>query len=198
MTYTTSEGVQFESQYTTDYVYQWYVQHGVSPNVARQEATVDLLRYGNDLPAVLQGQLAHLLERSDTNVAAGMGQESYTIQTAPLLSGAQQAQQAARPAPMASVVTTMGATERATATPTVGPVGLAYPDDPVNYATMQQSPANGYTGPGTLPSGIYGSPIGSSLPAPMAAGVSPGPGSSMTLYLVLGALAVGAYFLLKK
>jgi len=100
--------------------------------------------------------------------------------------------------PVASSITTLGATEGARQTPTVGPVGLAYPDDPVNYATMQYNPASGYNG---LQSGIY--PSGGAAPA-LAIGAAPAGGgmiggmSQTTVLLLLGAAAVAGYFLLVK
>lgn len=98
--------------------------------------------------------------------------------------------------PVASSITTLGASEPARATPTVGPVGLAYPDDPVNYATMQYSPAAGYNG---LQSGIYPSSAGPAtvLPASAAGGMFGGM-SQTTVLLMLGAAAVGAYVLLAR
>lgn len=99
--------------------------------------------------------------------------------------------------PVASTITTLGASEGARQTPTVGPTGLAYPDDPVNYATMQYNPANGYNG---LQSGTY--PAGAASPAVMAAGVGTGLntfGLSTPMFLgVLGVAGVALYFLMKK
>ena len=97
------------------------------------------------------------------------------------------------PPPIVSVITTGGATGGATDTPTVGPVGLAYPDDPINYATMQQSPAYGYSSGGALPSGVYPSAAPAILGPTGAAG---GTDNTM-IYLMLAAAAVAAYFLLK-
>ena len=97
--------------------------------------------------------------------------------------------------PLASSVTTLGASEGASASPTVGPVGLAYPDDPINYATGQMGASQGYGG---LQSGIY--PSGS---APVsAAGLGTGLntfGLSTPMMLgILGAAGVALYFLMKK
>ena len=93
-----------------------------------------------------------------------------------------------RPVPVASVLTTGGATQGASATPTVGPTGLAYPDDPVSYATMMQSPGLGYEG---LQSGIYG---GAAAPV-----LAPGAQADNTMvYLLLAGAAVAAYFLFVK
>jgi len=94
------------------------------------------------------------------------------------------------PIPVVSVVTTSGATQGAEATPTVGPVGLAYPDDPINYSTMQQSPSYGYSGPGSLPSGVYPTAGGGGVAAPV--------GGNTMVYLLLAAAAAAAYFLLRK
>jgi len=96
---------------------------------------------------------------------------------------------------LASVITTGGATSGALDTPTVGPTGLAYQDDPINYSTMQQSPVYGYSGAGALESGIY-SPIGGSMPLPpptMAAGAD-----NTMVYLLLAGAALAAYFLFVK
>ena len=79
-------------------------------------------------------------------------------------------------------------------TPTVGPIGLAYPDDPVNYSTMQVSPMSGYSTGGVLPSGIYSPAL---APVPEGAIAAPAQ-NNMMLYLVLAGVAVGAYFLLSK
>lgn len=192
--YTTSEGVPFTTSWTQDQVIAWWTARGVNTDVAMQEATTDLLRYGDDLPRVLQSMLPHLLERSNSSLKAGQGSES----TQP-----GQAQPSASnggsfaPAPAASIVTTMGASEPAHATPTVGPIGLAYPDDPINYATGEVSPSNGYSSGGILPSGIY-SPAG----APIAEGASairsaPAGGNTM-LYVILAGVAVAGYLFLKK
>ena len=98
---------------------------------------------------------------------------------------------APRPVPIASVITTLGATEPAGASPTVGPVGLAYPDDPVNYATGQTGAGLGYSG---LQSGIYPAPMGgAALAAPGAA-----QGDNTMIYLLLAGAAVAAYFLFVK
>jgi hypothetical protein len=96
--------------------------------------------------------------------------------------------------PLASVITTQGATEDSNMTPTVGPVGLAYPDDPVNYATMQQSPSYGYTGGGGIQSGIY--PTFGSAPVNAATGIPAATDNTM-LYLVLAGAAVALYLLMK-
>jgi hypothetical protein len=98
------------------------------------------------------------------------------------------------PPPVASIVTT-GASLRGTDTPAVGPVGLAYPDDPVNYSSMQVGASQGYSTGGTLRSGIYDTPAGA-----LAAAASPavGGGSDRTMVVVLLAgIAVAAYLLLK-
>jgi len=105
------------------------------------------------------------------------------------------AEAARRYAAMASQVTRLGASEGSSTSPTVGPVGLAYPDDPVNYATGQMGPSQGYNG---LQSGIY--PAGS---APVsAAGLGTGLntfGLSTPMMLgILGAAGVALYFLMKK
>jgi len=99
-----------------------------------------------------------------------------------------------RPAPVASVITTGGATSGALASPTVGPVGLAYPDDPVNYATGEQSADFGY--PGGLTSGIY--PSGGGLAAAGTPGAAAGGSNNMMIYILLAGAAAAAYFLLKK
>jgi hypothetical protein len=97
---------------------------------------------------------------------------------------------------LASSITTLGATEGARQTPTVGPVGLAYPDDPINYATMQYNPASGYNG---LQSGIYPTGAAPALgAAPAAAGGMLGGMSQTTVLLLLGAAAVAGYVLLVK
>jgi hypothetical protein len=194
--YVTSDGTPFTTSWTQDAVINWWTSRGVSADVAMQEATTDLLRYGDDLPRVMQSMLPHLLERSNTFLKSGAGSES----TQP-----NQAQPSASnggsfaPAPMASIVTSMGAAQPASATPTVGPVGLAYPDDPVNYATGEVSAANGYSTGGILPSGIYpGSP---DPMAPMGANDQMGSapeGSNIMLYVILAAVAVGGYLLLSK
>lgn len=193
--YVTSDGTPFTTSWTQDQVVSWWTSRGVSADVAMQEATTDLLRYGDDLPRVLQSMLPHLLERSNSFLKAGQGSES----TQP-----NQAQPSASnggsfaPAPVASVVTTMGASEAAHATPTVGPVGLAYPDDPINYATGEVSPANGYSSGGILPSGIYpGSPVPMAPNGSNDVGGAPA-GSNTMLYVILAAVAVGGYLLLKK
>jgi len=97
------------------------------------------------------------------------------------------------PLPISSKLTTLGASPAGSVTPTVGPVGLAYPDDPINYATMQQSPAYGYSSGGALPSGVYPSAAPAILGPTGAAG---GTDNTM-IYLMLAAAAVAAYFLLK-
>jgi len=99
-----------------------------------------------------------------------------------------------RPAPLASVITSGGAAEPSWATPTVGPTGLAYQDDPINYATMQQSPSYGYSGAGALQSGIYGTGPGA---APMLAPAGAAGGDNTMIYILLGGAALAAYFLLK-
>jgi hypothetical protein len=187
--YTTSDGTPFETSWTQSQVINWWTSRGVSSDVASQEATVDLLRYGDDLPRVLQSMLPHLLERSNTLLKTGQGTDSTTLNAPP---------QNLQPAPVASIITSMGASEPASATPTVGPIGLAYPDDPVNYSTMEVSPRNGYSSGGILPSGIYSpalAPVAEGAPMAMAA---PAQSSNMMLYLILVGVAVGAYFLLVK
>lgn len=189
--YTTSEGVPFTTSWTQDQVIAWWTARGVNMDVAMQEATTDLLRYGDDLPRVLQSMLPHLLERSNNAIKAGTGTDSSSMNA-----GINHAYDVA-PAPAASIVTTMGASEPAHATPTVGPIGLAYPDDPINYATGEVSPSNGYSSGGILPSGIY-SPAG----APVAEGASavrsaPAGGNTM-LYVILAGVAVAGYLFLKK
>lgn len=113
------------------------------------------------------------------------------------------AQQAASPAPvavapsppLASVVTTLGATQPATATPTVGPVGLAYPDDPINYATGRMGPSQGYSTGDILPSGIY--PSGASG-GPMPMMTTAAGGDQTMMYVLLAAAAVAVYLVLSK
>jgi hypothetical protein len=155
-----------------------------------QEATTDLLRYGDDLPRVLQSMLPHLLERSNTFLKAGQGTDSSSLNAPP-------ENRVTAPVPAASVVTTMGASETASHTPTVGPVGLAYPDDPVNYATMEVSPTNGYSTGGILPSGVYSPAV---APDPgETGGMMAAPSADNTmLYVILAAVAVGGYLFLRK
>jgi len=192
--YVTSDGTPFTTSWTQDAVINWWTSRGVSADVAMQEATTDLLRYGDDLPRVMQSMLPHLLERSNTFLKSGAGSES----TQP-----NQAQPSASnggsfaPAPMASIVTSMGAAEPAHATPTVGPVGLAYPDDPVNYATGEVSPSNGYSSGGILPSGIYPGSLAPTVPMGANSVAAPA-GSNTMLYVILAAVAVGGYLLLSK
>lgn len=101
-------------------------------------------------------------------------------------------------APLGSMVTTLGATLPQTAEPTSGPTGLAYAADPVNYATMEQSPNFGYVGEtsGTYPTS---GPLAVFTPAPAApaAGGAAVAANNTTMYLVLAGMAVAAYFLLK-
>ena len=52
--YTTSDGTPFVTSWTQEQVISWWTSRGVDRDVAMQEATVDLLRYGDDLPRVLQ------------------------------------------------------------------------------------------------------------------------------------------------
>lgn len=101
------------------------------------------------------------------------------------------AKPAPRPVPLASVVTTGGASPSATVSPTVGPTGLAYQDDPVNYSTMATSPSYAYDG---LQSGQYGS---SGAPLSPGAAVAPR-GDNTMIYVALAAAAVAAWYLLKK
>jgi len=96
---------------------------------------------------------------------------------------------------LASSITTLGATEGARQTPTVGPVGLAYPDDPINYSTMEYNPAAGYNG---LQSGIYPTGAAPALGAAPAAAGGFGGMSQTTVLLLLGAAAVAGYVLLVK
>lgn len=88
------------------------------------------------------------------------------------------------PPPVASmVVGDMGVT--ADALPTVGPVGLAQPRAPINYATGQAGPEFGYGFGGT--------------PEPFAtAGAAPRSGSNMTMFVLLAAAAVAAIVLFGK
>jgi len=97
--------------------------------------------------------------------------------------------------PVASSITTLGATEGARQTPTVGPVGLAYPDDPINYSTMQYNPAAGYNG---LQSGIYPTGAAPAMGAAPAAAGGIGGMSQTTVLMLLGAAAVVGYVLLVK
>lgn len=110
--------------------------------------------------------------------------------------------------PLVSTVTTLGASAGSRVTPTVGPVGLAYPDDPVNYATGEVALANGYTQGGALESGIYPSQFGGG-PVSLGGGMVPGaPGAggavaaggadNTMIYLLLAGAAVAAYFLFVK
>lgn len=114
-----------------------------------------------------------------------------------------------RAAPVASYITTSGASLGAAAEPTSGPVGLAYPSDPVNYATGQVSPTLGYSG---LTSGLYPTSVGpsyggggsysggyaASLPPAQSAGLfSTASGDNTMLYVLLAAGAVGIYLLTK-
>jgi hypothetical protein len=113
------------------------------------------------------------------------------------------------PAPVASIITTAGATAPRAEVPTSGPIGLAYAGDPVNYATGEVGPQFAYNGD---QSGLYSSPTaaggygGSSGggvlgigPAPLTtAGTSAAGGSNTMLYLLLAGMAAAAYFLLKK
>lgn len=102
------------------------------------------------------------------------------------------------PPPMVSKVTTIGAAPSAQMTPTVGPTGLAYQDDPVNYSTMQVSPAYGYTQGGALQSGTY--PTfgggGGGIMAPTGGRV--GGQDNTMIYILIGGAALAAYFLLSK
>jgi hypothetical protein len=188
--YVTSDGTPFTTSWTQNQIVQWWTSRGVSADVAMQEATTDLLRYGDDLPRVLQSMLPHLLERSNTFLKAGQGTDSTTLNAPPqnLVSA---------PAPVASVVTTLGAAPPSSMTPTVGPVGLAYPDDPINYSTMEESPMHGYSSGGILPSGIYSPAL---APVAEGAGVASytASGDNTMLYVILAAVAVGGYLLLRK
>jgi hypothetical protein len=185
--YTTSDGTPFSTSWTQAQVIQWWTSRGVDPNVAMQEATVDFLRYGDDgIPSALASMLPHLLERSNQSVKAGTGTDSSSLNTGIVHT-------AAPPPPVASLVTTMGAAEPANHTPTVGPIGLAYPDDPVNYSTNEVGTSYGYSEGGILPSGIYPN----AGPAPVAEGAIAPPVDNTMMYVLLIGLAVGAYFLLK-
>jgi hypothetical protein len=114
------------------------------------------------------------------------------------ITGYQPAYVAPQPPALASAVTTLGATAPSSYTPAVGPTGLAYQDDPINYATMQRGERFGYSGGDTLPSGLYSS--GYDTPAASAVAPSAGGGSSLSpmTMLVLAGAAVAAFLLLKK
>lgn len=194
--YVTSDGTPFTTSWTTAQVVQYLTSRGVSQAVAQQEATTDLLRYGDDLPRVLDSMIAHLLERSDNAVKAGTGTQS-TQPNNPQPSASNGGSFAPAPPAVASVVTTMGAAPPASMTPTVGPIGLAYPDDPVNYSTMEVGSEHGYSSGGILPSGIYPSGgMGAAAPGGGGAAIVGG-GDNTMVYLLLAGAAVAAYFLLK-
>lgn len=108
-----------------------------------------------------------------------------------------------RPSPVVSAITTMGASTSNRLEPISGPVGLAYPADPVNYATMEMSPAAGYDY--GLQSGIY--PTATAGPGGLAAtstgamapagGLALGPDNTM-LYLGLAVAAIAGYYFFVK
>ncbi len=94
-----------------------------------------------------------------------------------------------QPAPVASAVTAGPSTPSASTPPTVGPTGLANPIAPINYATMQTGAQYGYTprsgGGGTtfVPAGGGGGGLF---------------GGGIMTWLVVGGVAFGAWYLLKK
>lgn len=98
-----------------------------------------------------------------------------------------------QPVPIGSLATVGPAgIERFADGPTVGPTGLAYTGDPVNYSNMTRSQSYGYNGDR---SGVYdtaGSRDVATVPA-----VAGGGGNYM-LYLILAGMAAAAYFLLRK
>lgn len=96
------------------------------------------------------------------------------------------------PPPVLSLITTQGASLGSGDPVTVGPTGLAYPDDPVHYGTGDVSPAYGTTG---LQSGNYNTGAGlSGLLTPSSA-----PGADNTgVYLLYAGIALAAYFLIVK
>ncbi len=103
-----------------------------------------------------------------------------------------------QPPALASAVTTLGATAPSGYTPTVGPTGLAYQDDPINYSTMQQGDRFGYSQGAILPSGNYSSGYADAPVAAAGGAPSSGMFGSLNPMLILGVAAVAAFFLLKK
>jgi len=89
--------------------------------------------------------------------------------------------------PVGSVVTSGPSTPSGDTPPTVGPTGLANPLLPINYATMQYGPKFGYSG------GNGG--LALAQPVPSAPGSS---GFDLTTYLIIGGMALAAWYLFVK
>lgn len=104
--------------------------------------------------------------------------------------------------PLVSTILSQGSVAAPSEVPTVGPTGLAYTGDPVNYATGQQGPQYGYNGDqsGTYQAsggGLGGPPAPALALVPNTGGALGGESPWFTWALLAG-MAAGAYFLFVK
>jgi len=151
----------------------------------------DPAKYAAAIESSLQNAIGNYNQRSENTPGDGSTDNDDPIAPGTPIS----------PVPVASLVTTLGASSGANTAPTVGPIGLAYPADPVNYATGQTGARYGYSAgsddaairSGNYPTATTGTALLGGGSAAGAAGAD-----NTMIYVILAGLAVGAYLLLRK